>query len=382
MNRNTALLLIIILSGILSCNIPSNNSSNKTAFQWKQAGIIPSMENGNASLGLAGAVVGISHRKLLIGGGSNFPKGAPWEGGKKVYYGELYLYEKQKDSFICIQQGLHLPYPVAYGANCSSEKGIIIAGGENSNGAIKKVLFLSWNGRTKNIQFKFLPDLPLPLTHGMIAVNKEILYFAGGENQLGVSNQLYALNLGDNSKGWQRLPPLEHPVSHGLLLAAKDFIYLVGGRKRNIDSVSTLYKELYRYDIKHKQWTQKASLPYALSAQSGITWNDSTLLVFSGDQGQTFRAVEALSAEILKEWKTDKRKALTVEKNKLLQAHPGFGNVVLAYHINSDAWSKIDSIPFPGQVTTTALKWDKTIIIPCGEIRAGVRTPKIILGKR
>jgi Na+/proline symporter len=39
-----------------------------------------------------------------------------------------------------------------------------------------------------------------------------------------------------------------------------------------------------------------------------------------------------------------------------------------------------DSIPFAGQVTTTATRWGEDIIIPSGEIRAGVRTPHIIRG--
>ncbi|MGH2643397.1 MAG: hypothetical protein ACRDE2_05580, partial [Chitinophagaceae bacterium] len=59
----------------------------------------------------------------------------------------------------------------------------------------------------------------------------------------------------------------------------------------------------------------------------------------------------------------------------------GYSGTVLAYNTHNNTWMAIDSIPFPGQVTTTAVKWDNEIFIPCGEIKAGVRTPHIIVGK-
>ena len=34
-----------------------------------------------------------------------------------------------------------------------------------------------------------------------------------------------------------------------------------------------------------------------------------------------------------------------------------------------------------GYVTTTVIKWDHDIIIPSGEIKAGVRTPNVLVGK-
>ena len=76
------------------------------------------------------------------------------------------------------------------------------------------------------------------------------------------------------------------------------------------------------------------------------------------------------------------RKAkLTAEKNELLNKHPGFSKDVLVYNTKNNVWTKINSIPFPTPVTTTAFLWDNNILIPLGEIKAGVRTPKILFGK-
>jgi N-acetylneuraminic acid mutarotase len=104
-------------------------------------------------------------------------------------------------------------------------------------------------------------------------------------------------------------------------------------------------------------------------------------LVFSGDEGKTFHQTEVLLMQIAREKDPDKKQQLIAKKDILQRSHPGYNGNVLCYNTHTDKWKKIDSIPFPGQVTTTALKWDNEIVIPCGEIRAGVRTPEIILGK-
>jgi N-acetylneuraminic acid mutarotase len=90
--------------------------------------------------------------------------------------------------------------------------------------------------------------------------------------------------------------------------------------------------------------------------------------------------VERLLLEISKEQDLDKKQQLIARKNELLNNHPGFTNDVLLFNTVTDTWTKIDSIPYKSQVTTTALWWGEDIIIPSGEIRAGVRTPNIVKG--
>lgn len=379
------LCMILFFMPLLSCNNTFKKEYHKSKnFQWKIAGRIPNNSHGTPSLGLAGPVAGISHDRLIIGGGSNFPNGAPWNGGNKVYYNEIYVFKKKEDSVINIKNGLHLPYPVAYSANCTTDKGIVVAGGENENGAINKVLLINWDTVKQSLVINYLPALPQPLSSGAIAGIHNDIYFAGGQNANAVSNKLYHLDLGHPEKGWDTLPDLPKPVTHTVLYTQSNgpdaCLYLVGGRKRNPDSTSILYDEVYQFNLETRQWSQKSSLPYALSAHTGVSWNDSTLLVFSGDRGKTFHETEILLMKIARENDPDRKEQLIKEKNELQKSHPGFNGNVLSYNTHTDVWKKTDSIPFPGQVTTTALKWDGDVIIPCGEIRAGVRTPEIVMG--
>ena len=371
---------------ITSCQTTGNNSSPALLhFSWGIAGTLPSGDN-KPPFGLAGPVTGVSNDKLFIGGGANFPDGFPWNGGKKVYHDSLYVFEKQHDSLIAFGHVYELPYPLAYSANCITDEGIVAAGGENRDGILNKVLRITWDNRIQEPAVSSLPDLPLPLTNSAVAFYDHKVYIAGGQTGSCVSNKFYCLNLKDTTTGWETLPDLPHPVSHAALYVqgnanGEKCIYLVGGRQEHKDSLSDLYNEVYQFDLQTNHWSQKASLPYALSAFTGVSWGDSSLLTFSGDEGKTFHVTEVLLMKIAKENDPVKKQQLIAEKNELQKNHPGYNGNVLMYNTHADRWLKTDSIPFPGQVTTTAVKWNNEVIIPCGEIRAGVRTAQIIVGR-
>jgi N-acetylneuraminic acid mutarotase len=66
-------------------------------------------------------------------------------------------------------------------------------------------------------------------------------------------------------------------------------------------------------------------------------------------------------------------------KNKLQVNHPGFGRAVWRYDLKSDEWKRMGDLPSNGPVTTTAVVWGDMIILPSGEVKAGVRTPEILV---
>jgi len=77
-----------------------------------------------------------------------------------------------------------------------------------------------------------------------------------------------------------------------------------------------------------------------------------------------------------------KRNLLNDEKIKLQASHPGFSKDVLMYNTALDTWTIVGTIPFESPVTTSAVKIDEhTVLIPAGEIKAGVRTPQFLKGK-
>ena len=91
-----------------------------------------------------------------------------------------------------------------------------------------------------------------------------------------------------------------------------------------------------------------------------------------------FNKAETLIAAINAETDPVKKQELIREKNQLQSTHPGFSREILKYTIENDSWSSVAEIPYDTPVTCTAVKGNHGILIASGEIRAGVRSPKIL----
>jgi cyclically-permuted mutarotase family protein len=352
-------------------------------LNWSAVAQLPLAEGMLKQPGLAGASAGVDHHRLLVAGGSNFPDSMPWEGGKKKYYSDIYVLEKGKNNkYGWLNKKFKLPFTMAYAATVSTSNGVICIGGENENGLRDQVIDLQWEGLKNEVTIKVLPALPYPITNGAATVNGQTVYLAGGETSTGTSDGFYALDLNDIATGWKTLPALPKPVSHCVMTAitnGKNYgIYLAGGRKKNENGISDLYSSTFEFDLHKNTWEEKKSLPYSLCAGTGIACSRGSMLLFGGDRGQTFHQVETFIAAINAEMDASKKQGLILQKNKLQASHPGFSKEVLLYNAQKNKWESMGNIPFDVPVTTTAVKWDNDFILPCGEIRAGVRTPQIL----
>jgi len=180
--------------------------------------------------------------------------------------------------------------------------------------------------------------------------------------------------------GWQEMAALIKPTSHAVMISQNDKIYLIGGRMKTKSGISELYSSMYVYSITDNKWSNVKSLPYAISAGTGISIGESEIILFGGDKGETFHKTEKLISEINAEHDNAKKEALIKQKADLQSSHPGFSNEVLRYNSHKNEWNKDGSIPYSVPVTTTAFLKGDTVFIPTGEIKAGVRSSKILMG--
>lgn len=338
-------------------------------FTWSSPAQIP------VAAGLAGALAGVDHDCVLIAGGTNFPGGMPWEGGNKKYYDGIYVltHHASKGYEWLVKGDQHLPEPVAYSACVTTGKGVACVGGENEHGPSKKVWRMIWDGA--HVRVEPLPDLPLALSNASAGMLNGYIYVAGGESATGVSDRFYYLR----DLAWQPLHPLPKPLSHAVLTSSPGRLYLAGGRRKDPDGISDLSSAVYCYDPATDNWSQRKSLPYPLSAGTGIMTDDNKLFLFGGDKGETFHRTEELIVAIAAEKDPGRKQELLQQKAVLQQTHPGFSKEILMYDILKDRWSVAGVIPFPSPVTTTLFQWGDRIVIPGGEIRAGVRTSQILM---
>lgn len=356
-------------------------------IDWSVAATLPSVDGKTANIGIAGAFSGISNDAMIIAGGANFPDAMPWNGGKKVYYNGLYVLKKtgKKNFSWYVKDKFHIEDSIAYGASVSSDSGIICIGGESTHGISDKVFSILWNKAGKTPIKKNLAPLPFPLCNAAAVVVKNIVYVAGGETTGSVSDRFICLDLANTSAEWKELPALPFPVSHAVIAMQSngidDCIYLIGGRQRKTDGVSELYNTVYEFNLRTNRWAKKQSLPHTLSAGTSLSVGSNRILLFGGDKGETFHKVEELIAAISQENDVVKKQQLVQKKNQLQVSHPGFSDEVLCYCPKTDEWTTVGRIPFSVPVTTTAVNWNGYCFIPSGEIKAGVRTSQILMGK-
>lgn len=354
-------------------------------LKWDVAAKLSADSGQQSSLGIAGPVTGIHKGVLFIAGGANFPIAMPWQGGAKKYHATIHIYHAKYGKLKLLAKSFSLPHPVAYAASCNTATGVLYAGGESEKGISDKVWLMIWDEKTEEILFKALPLLPFPVTNAAATIIGNTVYLSGGETALNTLPQFLSLDLNNTTAGWKKLADIPQPISHTVMTVSLnktgDKIYLCGGRKKNSNGISTLYNNVFAYDVTTNRWEEKQEMPYALSAGTGIMIYADNIMLFGGDNGRTFHKVETLIAAINTEKDETKKQDLILQKNKLQSEHPGFSKEVLLYNIQNDTWEIIGHIPFDTPVTTTAIKLKSCVFIPSGEIRAGVRTPNILTVK-
>jgi N-acetylneuraminate epimerase len=352
------------------------------SIKWEIATELPADSGQQQSLGFAGPVTGVHNEILFIAGGANFPTGMPWQGGKKKYYNNVFAYTRKQSKLVLLNKSFTLPSTIAYPASCSTPNGVLYAGGENEKGISNEVWLMQWDIKTRELLFKALTPLPIPVSNAAATLVGHTVYIAGGETVSGASSQFLSLDLDNTAIGWKQLAEIPQPVSHTVLMTSfekgSNTIYLCGGRKKNSNGISDLYNNVFVYDVTTNTWQEKTPLPYVISAGTGILYDANNIILFGGDRGVVFHKTETLIAVINAEKDEVKKQELIREKNKLQSEHPGFSNEVLLYNIKTNIWKAIDTIPFATPVTTTALKWKSCFFIPSGEIKAGVRSPNIL----
>jgi N-acetylneuraminate epimerase len=353
--------------------------------QWCTAAKLQNAD-GSTSLGFAGAVNAVYNDALLVAGGANFPDKMPWEGGKKYYSDNIQILLKQSGHYVWSTKTSKLPEPIAYCGNTSTDLGVVYAGGEGQNGLSNKAFIITWDTPELNIVVKKLPDLPIAVTNTGLTHIGNVVYLVGGDKEKNSSDAFYKLDLNIKDSAWQKLPSLPMQLANALVVAQADKIFVIGGRAKTPSGISDLHHTTYAYDIAAGAWQKLADISDGkqttnFSAGAGVAVANNLILVAGGDNGEVFHKIENYISQIAKSPSQEEKDKLTLEKNKLSINHKGFYKTQLVYNTTKNTWTKLGQLPFPAHVTTTATKWGNDIVLSNGEIKPGVRTPSVMIGK-
>ncbi len=316
-------------------------------LRWNELPALPDRE------GFAGSYAGVSGDALIVAGGANFPDKRPWEGGTKIWYDRLFVLEPAATTW---RTAGRLPHAGGYGVSVNTPEGFVLIGGGDATRNFSEVWLARWERET--VTFTAWPQLPKPLAMAAGALVGRTLYVAGGLDRpdaTAAQNAFFALDLDQLASGWRELPTwpgaerfLATAAAHG------DAFFLFSGARlvpTEPGKTSRAWlRDAYRYSPA-TGWKRLADLPrVSVAAPSPAPVIDGRILIFGGDDGSQV----ALSPT----------------------EHRGFPRDTLAYRVAENTWSRAGEVPF-SLVTTALTTWREQIVVPGGEARPGLRSPRV-----
>lgn len=384
------LLSLIPIFFMMSITSVSSQKKDFDTIDWKIAAYVQNAD-GSPSLGFAGPINGVHNDVFIVTGGANFPYKMPWEGGKKKYSDEIHVLQKEDGNFIWNKKTkARLPEPIAYCGVTSTDLGIVYVGGENENGLSNKAYILKWNAAQNDVTVLSLPQFPIAISNIALTHIGNVVYAVGGDEAKNSSNLFYSLDLNVLKPEWCELPNLPMALANAVAVEQETkggkAIFVIGGRTKTTSGISDLHNTTFVFNIEKQTWTRAAVISDGVnttnfSAGAGVALGTHSILITGGDNGVTFHKIETYLSQIAQSNSAEEKERLITEKNVLNTQHQGFYKGMLLYNAVTNTWTKIGELPFLAPVTTTAVLWGNDIVLSNGEIKPGIRTPNIMIGK-
>ncbi|OAD42210.1 sodium:solute symporter family transporter [Polaribacter atrinae] len=347
---------------------------------------LPADNTSTESLGFAGMLGGTHNGVFLAAGGANFPDGLPWEGGDKVWSKRIYIFENNEWRLSTKQ----LPIPLGYAASVATPKGVLSIGGNNKTLISDKVLLLSYNKSTKDVEISEYPNLPEPLAFSSAVVVDDFVYVVGGNNNVKNSTNLfYRLNLKENN--WIKLADFPGAPRALNSIAVQETqtnkkLFVIGGRNEVAGKKSKTLTSYLSYDFKEKKWQEEGDLeidgkPRVLMGASAETMGSMHIMTYGGSDESLFDELENISLQMGATQDDSIVNQLKKRRDSILNNHEGFSKDILAYNTITKKWFVYDRITTKIPVTALSFKNNDEFVIVSGEVSPGIRTPGVQIFK-
>ena len=361
-------------------------------FEWSKLPSLPNL-GGEPNPGVAGPFSGVSNGALIIAGGANFPEAPPWRGGSKVWWNSIYVQENDGGEYHWADAGQQMAKPAAYGVSITLPQGVLCIGGNNADGVVSDISLLWWDATKKRIELRSLAPLPEGFEVTAGAEISGTLYLTGilDDRNHFVATPTASLLANSARVEWETLAPCPGPPRRFMAYAAQSngastHFYLFGGRSDRPDETSQLLRDGYAFDPLRNRWQAVADVPgskekLTLMGAPALPYGAATVFIFGGDTGELFRERNALEIAIRKSDSSQKRDSLTKVLERSFTDHPGFDRTIYSYNTITNTFHGAGTLPAQPPVTTQAVLWDDRIVLTSGEIKPGIRTPDLWIGK-
>lgn len=321
--------------------------------QWENSLRLPGCVGMAENVGLAGAYSGVVDRQLIVLGGANFPEKHPWEGGRKVWWSTLYIYDLDtREWTICDD---FLEQPLGYGVSVCLPEGLLCIGGCSFTQCSNKVFLIKKESAKFVIDSVSYPSLPVPLANATGALLDNCIYIAGGQESMTnekSTKHFYKLDLLRKEQGWQEMPAWDGPsLAYAVSAVQESRFYLFSGRSFAPDKPMIEHMEGYLFEPQSEKWIQLVG-EFPVMAGTAISYEEDKVMLLGG--------VEELLPTT--------------------PDHPGFSRKVRVLSTKTNTLVDTLECPYPIPVTTNAVRNGEEIYVVSGEVRPGIRTPLILKG--
>ncbi len=396
-------ILLFFLVVFFSFGCRTKDKIDTALIKWTEVESIPA-SFGSISKGVSAAFVGLLDDKLIVAGGCNFPDVPAAEGGKKVFYKDILLF----DGYNWTKIG-ELPEPLAYGISISTGDAIYFIGGQNMRPA-SSFYKLKYDD---NLTLEILPSLPVSFDNGAGALLDNKIVVFGGNQDGKPSSDMWSFDV-NGGENWEKLPSLA--VEGGLVqpvAVSQKFLLRKKEKKTEYSNVSfsvssqqllifggfspasgihpaKVNQKIFSFDeLVNRDWDSletkfsENSEQTSFSGGVGVALDDSLIFLLGGVNKQIFE--EALNRNLYLS-KVDENQTDSITQRLRKEAsgylhHPAawykFNDEVWLYNSASDEWKSLGKFPQSALAGASVVKGDDCIYLVNGEIKPGIRTPKI-----
>lgn len=364
--------VLAALAGCTSSDIRKPQADIKTV--WECAGELPAQKGYEKNIGTAGILYGLlEERYIVTGGGANFPHKSVLEGGAKQMYSDLWLIDTKSENKII--EHINLPVEIGYGASVTTEKGIYYIGGSSNQQADDDILFLTLD-ENKNLKYEKIGELPFTFQSGAAVEYNGKLYIVGGKQNGTPSNKVYEYNL--TNKVIKELPsvPAGRGRTQSVAQILNDSLYVFSGGD------TTAYTDGYKYNFETGKWEEISPVrvngkEISLLGAASVKLNKKEMLVIGGFNKEIYD-------DAVKKLGTLRGQELLKFKASYFGADPDdfrWNRDILIYNSETNSWRSIGEIPFNAPCGEGLVIVKNKIYLINGEIKPGVRTPRIYQGE-
>lgn len=345
-------------------------------------------EKGGRKEGVSAAFGGTLEDAVVVVGGCNFPDLPAADGGKKVYYDQIYVLRNPERKKVSWEIAGRLPVQVANGASVTLPEGIVCIGGCNRDQVLNDVWLLNWDAGHSAVIVRDLPGLPVAMDNLAAATDGKNIYVAGG-NIDGMPGKRCFVLKGLGAQAWCELPVYPGPVRlQPVAAVVKQKFYLMGGFQPVAgDRESVVATDGLVYNPADGKWSEAGEImpedgkgPRGLVGAAGLVLDDE-IVVFQG--GVDYAIFKAAVDNALLQRKAaglglqEVAERLKQEQSMYMKHEPdwyGFNRRLLLFRPETGEWTSLGDWEEVARAGAVMVWYKNRLVIVNGETKPGIRS--------